>query len=339
MFTCIYCLKSEPIVSSSEAHIFPDAMGGVISSNDTVCKKCNNKINRLFEQEEVDKFSFFQSIWGIKSRRGKIKGVRASVGYKGKNFSVSLDEHGSPKTPLIIVNKNAQGKKFYDILGPAPLVQEKQNEIDSKNPKIEWKEKDLRNIPPPESIIEIASNLKRKSLRRLAAKVAYERWGQLRNPVLLHDKQYERVREFILTGKETNPCCGIIIDRNIIEKMLNFQVGHHGVFVFAHPKSRILGSFVSFYGLFYFWVILSTRFQALSAIDEPLIEDPQNQTVNEPLLRSNPGNLLINWDRITNPYLTNPDGTAYFAVKYARDRFNQAASKFYDSKKIKHVLA
>jgi hypothetical protein len=73
MFTCIYCLRNEPNVIPSEAHIFPDAMGGVTSTKDTVCQDCNHKINRGFEQEEVSKFAFFQSIWGIKSRRGKIR--------------------------------------------------------------------------------------------------------------------------------------------------------------------------------------------------------------------------------------------------------------------------
>jgi HNH endonuclease len=339
MFSCIYCLKSEPAVHPSEAHIFPNAMGGVSSSFETVCKECNNEINRSFEQEEVDKFSFFQSVWGIKNRRGKVKGVKATVEYEGKQFEVSLNERGLPKTPLIIVNEDAQGKKFYDILGPASLVEKKQKEIEMRIPTIEWREKDLRSIPPPESVIEIASDLKRISLRRLAAKVAYERWGQLRNSVLLNDKQFEKLRAFVLTGKEVNPCCGIIADRKILEGMLNFPAGYHGVFIFASPNSRILGSFVSFYGLFYFWVILSTEFQAFSVIDEALLEDPQSQTTLEPLLRAKPGNLLIHWNRIANPYVSEPDKTAFLALKYAHERFQEVSTRFYDSKKVKHVLS
>jgi len=151
MFTCIYCFKNEPDVTPSEAHIFPDAMGGVSSTTDTVCKDCNNEINRLFEQEEVEKFAFFQSIWGIKSRRGKVKGVKAVIEFEGEKHNVSLDERGIPKRPLILVNKNEDGKKFYSILGPAPLVAKKEKEIERKEPQVKWGEKDLRNIPPPES--------------------------------------------------------------------------------------------------------------------------------------------------------------------------------------------
>jgi HNH endonuclease len=339
MFSCIYCLKSEPAVRPSEAHIFPDAMGGVSTSVETVCNECNHQINRSFEQDEVDKFSFFQSVWGVKNRRGKVKGVRATVEHAGKKFEVSLDARGVPKTPLIIVNEDAHGKKFYDILGPESLVEKKQKEIERRIPKIEWKEKDLRSIPPPESVIEIASDLKRISLRRLAAKVAYERWGQLRNSVLLNDKQFENVREFVFAGKEVKPCCGIFADRQILEGMLNFPAGYHGVFIFAHPNSRALGSFVSFYGLFCFWVVLSTEFQALSPIDEARLEDPQTQTTLEPLLRAKAGNLLIDWNRIAKPYLSEPDKTAFLALKYAHDKFQEVSTRFYDSKKVKHVLA
>jgi hypothetical protein len=93
--------------------------------------------------------------------------------------------------------------------------------------------------------------------------------GQLRNSALLDDKRFDRLRDFVLMGNEINPCCGIIEERKIIENFLKFPVGYHGVFIFAHPNSWILGSFVSFYGLFYFWVILSTEFQAFSAFDRP----------------------------------------------------------------------
>jgi len=181
--------------------------------------------------------------------------------------------------------------------------------------------------------------LKRNSLRRLAAKVAYERWGQLRNSLLLSDKQFEIIREFILTGEETKPCCGIIVDRKLLGTLLNFPVGHHGVFVFAHPRSRILGSFVTFYSLFYFWVVLSANFQALSAIDEPLIEDPQDQIKHEPLLRAMPGNLLIHWNQIANPYLSNPENASVSALRYGVERFQQASNEFYNSNNIEDVSA
>lgn len=339
MFSCIYCLKNEPDVIPSEAHIFSDAMGGVTSTTDTVCKECNHKINQGFEQEEVSQFSFFQSIWGIKSRRGKIKGVPAAVEYEGKRFKISLDDRGLPKTPLIFLKRDKSGKKHFSIIGPAPLVDKKQKEIEAKDPSITWEEKDLSGVPPPESVIKIASDIARKSLRRLAAKVAYERWGQLRGAIVLTDGKYDNIRDFIINGTESSVLCGILSDLRLLNGMLNFSVGHHGVIIIAHPRSRVLGAFVTFYSLFYYWVILATNYQAIAPIDEALIEDPQNQQSYVPLLRSNTGNLLVHWREIVNPFLSDRENAANSLMKYATIKFQKAADEGYAPREIKHVLA
>jgi hypothetical protein len=335
-FTCIYCQKTEPDVSPSEAHIFPDAMGGITYTLDTVCKDCNQKINKEFEQSEIQKFSFFQSIWGIKSRRGKVQGVPATVEFQGKTFNITLDENGLPKTPLIFCEKGEGGKKTYSIIGPAPLAERKKNEIDAKDPSISWTDIDLTGYSPPESVIEIARDIGRKSLRRLVAKVAYERWAQLRGNVILGDRQYANIRDFILNGTEARVLCGNLCDSNLLNGMLNFPVGHHVVCVIAHPKSRILGFFVTFYSLFYFWVILSTRYRALAAFDDILIEDPQSKIIYEPLLRRNTGSLLVHWINIFRPFLSDPEAAVDSSVKYAYSKFRKAEEEFWN---VRHVLA
>jgi hypothetical protein len=335
MFRCIYCQKSEPNVSPSESHIFPDAMGGVSYTIDTVCKDCNHKINRKFEQSEIAKFAFFQSIWGIKSRKGKIQGVPATVEFEGKRFSITLDQQGIPKTPLIFCVKDEAGKKSYSIIGPSLLAEKKKNEMMAKNPSITWKEKDLTQLSQPESVIKIASDIERKSLRRLAAKVAYERWAQLRGNFILGDTQYNDIRNFILDGTESRVLCGNLCNLTLLNGMLNFSVGHHGVVIITHPRSRVLGSFVTFYSLFYFWIILSANYQALAAFDEPLIEDPQSRIIHEPLLRPNTGNLLVYWNNIMNPFLSDPKDVANSSIMYALNKFKRAEEDFWN---VRHVL-
>ncbi len=334
MFTCIYCLKNEPEVFPSEAHIFPDAMGGVSSTHSTVCKECNLKINKRFEQNEIKKFAFFQSIWGIHSRRRKVQGVPSIVDYEGRQFKTSLDNRGMPKSPLVFVEKNDEGKNVYHIIGPSVLVERKQKEIDRKKPIGNWKEKDLTNIQPPESIIDIASDIARPTLRRLAAKVAYERWVQIRSAILINDRQYENIRDFIINGTEKELCCGLLDDNHLLNGMLNFPVGHHGVVIIANPRSRVLGSFVTFYSLFYFWVILSHNFNALAAIDHALIEDPQGQKIFEPIFRTGTGNILVHWNHVVSRFVNNPIDVENSAMKYLINKFRIAANEFYESKKL-----
>jgi hypothetical protein len=339
MFSCIYCFQSEPTVKPSETHVFPDAMGGVSSSNNTVCGDCNTKTNRSFEQFEVEKFAFFQSIWGITNRRGNVAGVKATVTHGGKTTNVSLDERGIPKSPLVVKTTDAQGKNFYDVCGPEPLVHKKQQEIEKRIPDIHWTEKEITDAALPQSVIEIASDLGRSTLRRLAAKVAYERWGQLRDPGLLNDRQFEELRSFIMAGEEATRLCGIITDRKITDRMLRLPVGYHAVFIFAHPTSSVLGSFVVFYGLFFYWVILSRRFEALAVFDEALIEDPQHQTTYQPTLRNNTGGLLINWSEVARSYVSDPARTATEALKYAAGKFQSASTAQGIARNVQHVLA
>lgn len=335
MFTCIYCQKTEPVVFPSEAHIFPDAMGGIAYTLDTVCKACNQRTTKEFEQLEIRKFSAFQSIWGIKSRRGKVEGVPATVEFQGKTFKVSLDENGLPKTPIVIPEKDAMCKKSYYIYGPPHIVDKKRKEIMAKNPSMRWNDTDLTNSPRPELKFEFALDIGRKSLRRLAAKVAYERWAQLKGNQTLSDAQYEDIRNFILTGAEPRTLCGNLCDLNLLNGMLNFSVRHHAVVIISHPHSRVLGSFVSFYGLFHFWVILSKHFQALAAFDDILIEDTQGHKTDVPVIRPNPGDLLVDWNRVAKPFLSDPKCTASLSVKFAHDKFRKAEEKFWN---VRHLL-
>jgi len=211
-----------------------------------------------------------------------------------------------------------------------PMIKEKKEEIEVKNPDIKWVEKNLDDAPWPESVIEIVSDLTRKTLRRLAAKVAYERWGQLRNADLLNDRQYDDIRNFILTGSENEPICGLLYDPILLNGILNFPIGYHGVVIIAHPKSRILGAFVTFFGLFYFWVILSANYQVLTPFDEVLIEDPQRQKKYEPTFRTKTGNLWVHWHRIADPYRTDPKAVNNYSIQYAMKKFQQSVDKFYD---------
>ena len=243
-----------------------------------------------------------------------------------------------PKTPLVFCEKDSNGVSHYNIIGPPHLVEEKQKEIENKIQGIRWREKELNRGQLPESVIEIASDIRRPTLRRLATKVAFERWGQLRNSYILNDQQYDSIRNFVLNGDEPVIICGNLFDRNLLDSMLNFPTGLHAVVINAHPRSNILGAFVAFYSLFYFWVIISSSFKAIAPIDDPLIEDPQIQKDYKPIFRANIGNLLIHWDHIANPYLRDPQNVEVNAMRFAIEKLQSSVDKVFDSNRMRHVL-
>src|SRR2546428_290950 len=92
-FTCIYCLRSQPDVTPSEAHIVPFVMGGSTSTRDTVCLACNSHVNRRVEMRVLDSFLVFQSIFGIRGRRNTIRRVHGVLETEDLKANVSLNEH------------------------------------------------------------------------------------------------------------------------------------------------------------------------------------------------------------------------------------------------------
>jgi len=332
MFTCIYCRESTPKVVPSEAHIFPDAMGGVTSTKDAVCVDCNGKIEKAFEEIEIRKFSFFRSIWGIRNRRGNIAGVPAVVDFANREFKVLLDETGQHRTAIVAVENCEDGNKIYNVVGPSAKVEEKRKEIDNRKSALQWREMDLTATSPPKSQVVFDTNLTRLTLRRLAAKVAFERWAQIRGSLVACDQQFDVIRGFIIEGNEQELCSGVLGDSRLLNDILRFPTGNHAVAILAHPRNRTLGAFVAFYSLFYFWVILSSKYQALAPFDDLLLENPQNEKVSNPILRSGVGNLFVNWQDIEKVYRSNPDKVVQSAKQHGFNKFQAAADTFYDSK-------
>src|SRR5206468_11256720 len=101
--------------------------------------------------------------------------------------------------------------------------------------------------------------------------------------------EFDAVRDFILTGVEPQPCCGITADLRLLNGSLNFPVPAHVVLIVFHEADRFLGGFVMFFGLFLYWVILSRRYRALASMDDLLIEWPHTRETQRPLLRSGLG--------------------------------------------------
>jgi hypothetical protein len=330
MFTCIYCQKYEPTVIPSIAHIFPDAMGGITFSDNTVCKGCNTAVSRAFEESEIRKFAFYRSIWGIRNSRSNIPPVDAVVSVDGKEYRVSLDELGQPKHAIVAPVNREDGKRDYKVFGPSEKVEEKRKEIDSIHPSIQWSQMDVKDRPPHKVHGKFAGDLARSSLRRLATKIAFEFWALKRGTSIVNDQEYDIVRDFILHGKEAELRCGVISEQKFLNGLLNFPVGANAVVIVGNTDNPILGAFVSFYGLYNFWVILSRKYQALDGFDYLLIESPQTKLKQEPRLRKGTGDLRVDWRSLVSSYRNNEADVIRAAINHATGKFNAAAAEFYD---------
>lgn len=327
MFQCIYCHKSEPEVKSSESHIFPDAMGGATSSSETVCHNCNNLISGAFEQREIENFRLFQFMWGVKSRkrhgkRRKSAGIDGTIICDGREYKTSIDDNRLPQYAPISFEGDNKGDRNIHLLGPPELTDKKKKEIQKKLPEKEWFEGDLKN--PEETLLQfiVKMDLDRPTVRRLAAKIAFEYWASIRNSELLIDNQYNTIREFILNGVENEVRCGVLSDPRLLKIISVFPPGSHFVALFAKPNSPILGAFISFYGLFYYWVILSKAFVALSSIDNILVEYPTMRQNEEPHIKTGVGDLFIPWDALVSSFTHNRKLNIEQSLSFAMHRMD-----------------
>lgn len=328
MFICIYCQKNASEVRPSDAHLFPMAMGGVTFSNNTVCKGCNGLVNREVEMPAINSFALFQSIWGIKGRRSQGKRVPAVARFGEDERRTYLNEAGEPASEIVFESSN-DGKKAFRVFGPPEKSKRTRERISSKRPNIQWTEIAPRSDQPLQIVVPFGEELRRPTIRRLAAKIAFERFAQIRSSEFVQDKEYERIRDFILTGREA-ACCGVVGDLGLLNGILAFfDLPQHAVVVIGYPGSRVLGAFVAIYGLFYFWVLLSTAYSALWPFDDVLIEDPQSGVVQSPVLRVGIGNLVVPWLEIAAQNVSDPDGVVMVAIRYANEKFHSAADKFY----------
>src|SRR5712691_8726495 len=116
-FTCIYCLQSQPTVKPSDAHVFPYAIGGTSSAPDTVCAECNHRVNRDVEMPALPMFRVFQSLHGVKGRRGKVPRVRATLKVEGLETNVTLRDDGQPSDAIVRVETDDHGRKRYVVYG------------------------------------------------------------------------------------------------------------------------------------------------------------------------------------------------------------------------------
>lgn len=323
---CIYCKRSPPDVTPSEAHIFPYSFGGTESCEDTVCEGCNGRINRDIETPLFSSFRVLLSLFGIEGRRGRVPGVPARVKVEGHDAPVYLGADGRPKGPVIRVDADDRGKKAYFVYGPDEMVQAFMDDINRSRPDVKWSQSKY------EASIEIvadAPSVDDPFVRRLAAKIAFERFAQLRGDVIAADPEFDIIREFILTGAEPQPCCGMTADPLLLKKSFNFRVPTHAVVVVFHEADRILGSFVMLFGLFLYWVILSRRYRALGSVDDLLVEWPHVREAQRPVLRSGLGAIRVPWHNYIGEYTRDPLAAARDANRAARLKLQAVVDEAY----------
>lgn len=115
-----------------------------------------------------------------------------------------LNERGVLPDVTVIPRTDPGGRRHFDLFGPSDRVKSKRKEIAEAHPDLHWEEKLVPDKGRVEVVFLAGDHL--DLLRRLAAKVAFERFAQIRNAEFVTDTAYDDVRTYILTGSDQSAC-------------------------------------------------------------------------------------------------------------------------------------
>lgn len=276
-----------------------------------MCTECNDLVNREVETPARDALNACKIVFDTKGRR-KRKGFTAVAKFGNEERPVRVDNRGKPKNPVQWCERDKDGKKTYGIAGPHDLAEAERRRLSEEKPHIRWTSE---HIPEAEVIVE--GNF--WSLKRLAAKVALEWWAFKRaSQQFFDDPQYDNIRRYILMGDEDKLCCGFFPGPGKLRTFCDFKISYNVVVVVAHPDTKLLTGIVSFYGLFYLWVLLSTEFTAVTAFDYILFEHPgTGEAKIDPRLRTTSEVIPIGLPMLIEKYQKNENAYALKAKEYA----------------------
>ncbi|HDH12256.1 MAG TPA: hypothetical protein ENG83_08715 [Nitrospirae bacterium] len=151
----------------------------------------------------------------------------------------------------------------------------------------------------------------------MAAKIAFERFCQMRSSTSLDDSCYDGIREFVLTGNTGSIFSNLFFDDKVMNCNFNIPFPWHGIFLMQKGYSLI--SVVTLFGLFYFLVILTTRARIDANWDECILIHPRTKQEIVPGLR---GSLS---STIPDSAFKKVDNNTYKnAAEYAIDKLTKA---------------
>lgn len=302
VFTCIYCTDQVDKARASRSHIIPDSLGGPIVLRNAVCRKCNEAIAK--QVEDPFKGSWAWLIWmlGVRSRRQKLPTFKATMNLMEQKREFTVRSHSRPPEIPPIFTKDPQGKEMVSLVGPTDYVSRKMAEYQNKYQDVVWTEQPADELKKKHIVFSIdIESLSALFTQRLAAKIAFEYWGLMRNPTTLLDNEYDDMRKLIRWGTtSTGQLCGLITDETLILRNLNISFPNHAICIVVHPSERKLGAVIVIFGLFYYWVELISRYPISISLSNLTVVSPTARIAKEAVLVGSARMPRLPWEKFKN---------------------------------------
>lgn len=286
MPSCIYCKVSK---SFSDSHIIPEALGKGPILSDSVCKGCNNAINKEVERSIISELALLRNLLKLEGKRKKAPAFTGVAKFKNFSTKITLRKPKDLDERLFVFSKGQEpsnSKSKIVFIGLPEEVDRRKRLYEAKHPQVKWENippSEIQNIPI-EFCLDFGVFGTQKALR-LASKIAFEWWCKQRNTRLVAGSEYDPIRNFIKWGRfnKEPPLACVVTDNTILKGLDNITLGNHSILIDI-SNYRVI-AIVGIFGLVYYKVTLTKRYPLFTHQQCLTTVNSQSGQVYEPPFR------------------------------------------------------
>lgn len=283
---CIYCDDHD---RDSESHVIPEGLGQGPTLKKGVGQSCNMRINREVEEPVIKELAPIRNFLELPQKHRDRAPMEIEVCFGDKSV-ITRAKYPADLLSKVFVFKDVTTESGVkrDIV----FIGSDKTKIEEHKRKYEEKHKakNLKAISFSEINAELHYKCNfdlgvfgRSECLRMVAKIALE-WSSLRrNAASIKTPDYSDVVGYINTGQKPKyPAVSIVQDPHTLGAFRNIPFGPHIIYTSIDPRSQNVVMLVSLFGLFYYKVIISTRYRLVGRLAQLEAVHPQTGKVYVP---------------------------------------------------------
>ncbi|MFP3982871.1 MAG: HNH endonuclease [Desulfurivibrionaceae bacterium] len=252
---CFACTKPR---SLTEEHIIPQAIGGKLKPK-LYCKKCNETIGEVLDNEISKQFGWIGTLLNIKRERGELQPYELIDRKTGTKLSCD-GKSLKRKTPIVKVNsKDGVTLDSADVTARTEEELKKICDSIQKRYQIPGGMKTFQESKPGPTNTEHVMVIDNKLLRRAVSKIAYG-FACIKLPQkVIFSSKFDNIRNYIKSSNKSD-----LASANFLHT--GFMTDHvrpiHKIHISLNRDKELLIGFVSLFGIFRFTIVLAERFKS-----------------------------------------------------------------------------
>lgn len=295
MSTCLFCLKE--CHNASDEHVFPAALGGVLTVKSGSCTECNNGFSK-FEQALARELAPVRLLFQIRDRYDQVPKVDAIARTERLDYAARVVGDGTVRIkPVVEEVKREDGKREF-IYRFMTHGQREALRAEARVKGLELVE--TASGDPVQAEIHIGGELEvigSEEGLRAVAKMAYVGLAYRMGEKTAVNRAFDGIRTYIRTGADRAPVSLFVHERFATACQLGPH--HHSLIIAGRHDRKRVDAIVRLFGNLCYFVTLSEEYEGADVCDTVLYNS-QRKEVDEMLFSNIQAELLQAEDVLTS---------------------------------------